>query len=274
MKPRHNLRALFRWMVLTGISLCLLAACATVPVSGRNQLNLIPSQQLLAMSNESYQQVISQYNVVRGTREARLLDEVGRNIARAVERYLRQQGDAEALAGYDWEFTLVRDDQINAFAVPGGKVVVFSGMLPVTQNAAGLATVVSHEIAHVIARHGNERLSQQMVAQLGVNALDVALQKQPAKTRQLYMQAFGLGAQFGVLLPYSRLQESEADKLGLIFMAMAGYNPQNAISFWQRMAAEKSGQAPPEFMSTHPSHGTRIEDIREFMPKAMRYYRG
>jgi predicted Zn-dependent protease len=274
MKTQYSLRALFRWMVLTGISLCLLAACATVPVSGRNQLNLIPSQQLLAMSNESYQQVISQYNVVRGTREARLLDEVGRNIARAVERYLRQQGNAEALTGYDWEFTLVRDDQVNAFAVPGGKVVVFSGMLPVTQNAAGLATVVSHEIAHVIARHGNERLSQQMVAQLGVNALDVALQKQPAKTRQLYMQAFGLGAQFGVLLPYSRLQESEADKLGLIFMAMAGYNPQNAINFWQRMAAEKSGQAPPEFMSTHPSHGTRIEDIREFMPKAMRYYRG
>ena len=254
------------------VLLLFLASCATVPVTGRNQINLIPSQQLLSMSNESYQQTISQYQVVRGTREARLVNEVGRNIADAVERYFRQQGNTQAISGYAWEFTLVRDDQINAFAVPGGKVVVFSGMIPVAKNAAGLATVVSHEIAHVIARHGNERLSQQLMAQVGTQALDAALQKQPTRTRQLFMAAFGLGTQVGVLLPYSRLQESEADKLGLVFMAMAGYNPQVAIDFWQRMASANEGKAPPQFLSTHPSHGSRIDAIRNYMPKAMRYY--
>ena len=272
MTPYHPFHRPSARITVLFVLLLFIASCANVPVTGRSQLNLIPSQQLLSMSSESYQQVLSQYQVVRGTREARLVNEVGQNIADAVERYFRQQGNAQAISGYAWEFTLVRDDQINAFAVPGGKVVVFSGMMPVAKNAAGLATVVSHEIAHVVARHGNERLSQQLLTNVGTQALDAALQKQPTRTRQLFMAAFGLGTQVGVLLPYSRLQESEADKLGLIFMAMAGYNPQVAIDFWQRMSASRDGQGPPEFLSTHPSHGSRIQDIRDYMPKAMRYY--
>ncbi len=262
-----------RIRVVTLLTLVLFAAsCATVPVTGRSQLNLIPSQRLLSMSNESYRQVMAQYPAVRGTRDARRVKEVGQKIARAVERYLRQQNRAGDLAGYAWEFNLVREDQVNAFAMPGGKVVVFTGMMPVTKNAAGLATVVAHEIAHVVARHGNERLSQQLLAQVGTQVLDSALQKQPTRTRQLFMAAFGLGTQVGVLLPYSRIQESEADKLGLIFMAMAGYNPQYAVDFWERMAAANKGPAPPEFLSTHPSHGSRIQALREYMPTAMRYY--
>jgi len=272
MRPYHSFYRTSAGIALLFALLLFAASCANVPVTGRSQLNPIPSQQLLSMSSESYQQVLSEYQVVRGTREARLVNEVGQNIADAVERYLRQQGKAEAVSGYAWEFTLVRDDQINAFAVPGGKVAVFSGMMPVAKNAAGLAAVVSHEIAHVVARHGNERLSQQLVSQMGAQALDVALQKQPTRTRQLFMAAFGLGTQVGVLLPYSRLQESEADKLGLIFMAMAGYNPKAAIDFWRRMASANEGKAPPRFLSTHPSHGSRIDGIRDYMPKAMRYY--
>ncbi len=251
-----------------------LASCATVPVTGRNQLNLVPSDQLMAMSADSYRQFLQQNQLVTGTQNARMVQRVGRQVARAVEQYLRQQGNTDMIQGFDWEFNLVEDSSINAFAMPGGKVVVFSGMLPVAETEAGLATVIGHEVAHVIAQHGNERMSQQMLAQLGTQALGVALQQQPEKTRQLLMAAVGMGAQVGVLLPYGRLQESEADRLGLIFMAMAGYDPRKAVNFWQRMAAANKGQAPPEFLSTHPSHDTRIQDLRKYMPEALQYYRG
>ncbi|MFP4347542.1 MAG: M48 family metallopeptidase [Thermodesulfobacteriota bacterium] len=251
-----------------------MVSCATVPVTGRNQLNLVPSDQLMTMSADSYRQFLQQNQVVTGTQDAQMVQRVGRQVAQAVEQYLRQQGKSELIQGFEWEFNLVKDDNINAFAMPGGKVVIFTGMLPVAENEAGLATVIGHEVAHVIAQHGNERMSQQMLAQLGTQALGVALQQHPEKTRQLLMAAVGMGAQVGVLLPYGRLQESEADKLGLIFMAMAGYNPEKAVNFWQRMAAANKGQAPPEFLSTHPSHGTRIQDLREYMPEALQYYRG
>jgi predicted Zn-dependent protease len=186
---------------------------------------------------------------------------------------MRDQGDAEALKSYRWEFNLIDDESINAFAMPGGKVVVFSGILPVAQNDIGLAVVMGHEIAHAVARHGNERMSQALVAQLGGTALDIALANQPQATRQLFMQAYGMGSQVGVLLPYSRLQESEADQLGLVFMAMAGYDPRSAVAFWQRMDAQAKGDAPPEFLSTHPAYQTRIRDIRDHLPEALKYYR-
>jgi len=274
MKPTRISARITTPVITCFLFLIFLASCATVPVTGRNQLNLVPSDQLMSMSADSYRQFLQQNQVVTGTQDARMVQRVGRRVARAVEEYLRQQGKSELIQGFDWEFNLVKDDNINAFAMPGGKVVVFSGMLPVARNEAGLATVIGHEVAHVIAQHGNERMSQQMVAQLGTQALGVALQQQPEQTRQLLMAAVGMGAQVGVLLPYGRLQESEADKMGLIFMAMAGYDPRTAVNFWQRMAAANKGKAPPEFLSTHPAHNTRIQDLREYMPEALQYYRG
>jgi predicted Zn-dependent protease len=180
---------------------------------------------------------------------------------------------AKQLKGYRWKFTLVQDDAVNAWAMPGEKVVVYTGMLPITRDATGLAVVMGHEIGHAVAEHGNERMSQALIAQLGGLALSSALSRYPGKTQQIFMSAYGVGTQVGVLLPYSRLQESEADHLGLIFMATAGYDPRAAEDFWERMAAAKGGGSVPEFLSTHPSDRTRIENIRRLIPEAMTYYR-
>ncbi|NLT52551.1 MAG: M48 family metallopeptidase, partial [Ignavibacteria bacterium] len=175
---------------------------------------------------------------------------------------------------YNWEFNLVESDEANAWCMPGGKVVFYTGILPLTQTETGVAVVMGHEIAHAVAEHGSERMSQQMLTQLGAVALSEALQSNSEQTQQIAMTAFGLGAQFGVILPFSRKHESEADHLGLIFMAMAGYNPREAVPFWKRMAANGGGQVPPEFMSTHPSDATRIADIESLLPEALKYYIG
>jgi predicted Zn-dependent protease len=256
--------------VLLGIFL--LVACATVPLTGRSQLILIPDSQVMALSFDQYGQFLKKHDVIKGTREAQMVQRVGRRIQKAVEMYLDQNGQANLLNGYKWEFNLVKDKQVNAFCMPGGKVVVYTGILPLTQNEAGLATVLGHEIGHAIARHGNERMSQGLVTQLGGAALGAALSSRPKETQELFMAAFGLGSQVGILLPYGRLQETEADHLGLIFMAMAGYDPHAAVNFWQRMASQKDQAAPPEFLSTHPSHATRIADIKNYLPTAMTYY--
>lgn len=197
---------------------------------------------------------------------------VGTRIQGAVERFFAMKGMSGKLSRYTWEFQLVDNKDVNAWCMPGGKVVVYSGILPVAQNEAGLAVVMGHEIAHAVAEHGNERMSQGLLAQLGGAALDSALQQKPEQTRQLWMSAFGVGAQYGALLPFSRVQESEADHLGLIFMAMAGYDPHEAPGFWTRMSA-KGGQSPPQFLSTHPSDETRIRKIVEGIPEAMTYYK-
>jgi predicted Zn-dependent protease len=251
----------------------LLAACTTVPLTGRQQLDLVPSDQIMAMSAQEYDKVLNEKNVVRGTPEAQSVRRVGERIRSAVERYLASQNQSQLLEGYNWEFNLIADDSANAWAMPGGKVAVYTGILPITRDDNGLATVMGHEVAHAVARHGNERMSQGLLTQLGGAALSVALSQNPSQTNNLFMAAYGLGAQVGVLLPFSRLQESEADRLGLIFMAMAGYDPRGALDFWQRMAAESEGGRPPEFLSTHPAHETRIQRIREYLPEAMRYYR-
>ena len=183
------------------------------------------------------------------------------------EHNLNQQLD-----GYQWEFNLVDSKEVNAWCMPGGKVVVYTGILPLTQNENGLAVVMGHEIAHAVAKHGNERMSQGLLTQMGGMALELALQDRPKQTQQLFMTAFGMGAQVGVLLPFSRVQESEADHLGLIFMAMAGYDPNGAVPFWERMA-QQGGQKPPEFLSTHPSDQTRIQKIKSELPEALEYYR-
>jgi predicted Zn-dependent protease len=200
-----------------------------------------------------------------------MVKRVGARIQKAVETYFAQQGLSAELSGYRWEFNLVEDPQINAWCMPGGKVVVYTGILPLTQNEAGLAVVMGHEIAHAVAEHGNERMSQALLQQLGGVALSVAMKDEPTETRNMWFAAYGIGSQVGVLLPFSRTQESEADHLGLIFMAMAGYDPRVAPEFWKRMAA-KGGEKPPEFLSTHPADETRIRQINEWMGEALQYY--
>lgn len=229
------------WLVL---AIFLLAACATVPLTGRNQLILIPDDQVMALSFDQYNQFLAKHEVIKGTPEAQMVQRVGRRIQKAVVNYLTQKGEAGLLNGYQWEFNLVKDKQVNAFCMPGGKVVALTGILTITQNESGLAAVMGHEIGHAIARHGNERMSQGLVIQLGGVALGTALSSRPQETQQLFMAAYGLGSQVGVLLPYGRLQETEADHLGLIFMAMAGYDPHSAVDFWQRMDSQKD-QAKP-----------------------------
>jgi predicted Zn-dependent protease len=201
-----------------------------------------------------------------------MVKRIGKKIQTAVETYFAEKKMSSHLNGYEWEFNLVQDDLVNAWCMPGGKVVVYTGILPVTKDETGLAVVMGHEVAHAVAGHGSERMSQGMMVQLGGMALDKALETKPEATKNIFMSAFGLGAQVGVLLPFSRLHESEADHLGLVFMAMAGYDPNKAVDFWQRMAAG-GGQKPPEFLSTHPSDETRINKIKKLLPKAMKYYK-
>lgn len=245
-------------------------SCTTVPFSDRQQLILLPSSQMLSMSFTNYDQFLKDHPPVKNTKNASLVKSTGKKIASTVEKYMKKNNMEDRLKGFKWEFNLVNDDTPNAWCMPGGKVVVYKGILPYTKTEAGLATVMSHEIAHAIARHGNERMSQQLLVQAGGMALDAYLKKKKEESRDIFMAAYGVGSTVGVMLPYSRAHETEADKLGLIFMAMAGYNPEAAVDFWKRMS-ESGGQKPPEFLSTHPSDETRINNLKEFIPKARKY---
>jgi len=248
-------------------------SCSTVPVTGRKQLSIIPSSQLMALSFQQYDQFLNENKVEKNSAQALRIKRIGGKIQKAVEQYFAEKNMSDHLNGYAWEFNLVNNDQVNAWAMPGGKVVFYTGILPICKDDAGIATVMGHEIAHAIAEHGGERMSQGLLVQLGGMGLQAALENEPELTQQLAMAAFGLGAQVGIMLPFSRLHESEADHLGLIFMAMAGYNPNESVSFWERMAAQKGGNAPPEFLSTHPSDETRIKDLKKLIPEAMQYYK-
>ena len=247
-------------------------SCSTVPLTGRSQLNLIPANEMLSLSYQQYGQFLNENKVSNDAKNTAMVKRVGTNIQHAVEEYLAQNNLSNRLEGYKWEFNLVEDEQVNAWCMPGGKVVVYTGILPVTKNEIGLAVVLGHEIAHAIAEHGNERMSQGLIQQLGGAALSVALRDKPQLTQDLFLTAYGVGSTVGILA-YSRTQESEADHLGLIFMAMAGYNPGEAVNFWQRMAEINKGQKPPEFLSTHPSDETRINDIKKWLPDALKYYK-
>ncbi|MFZ2634392.1 MAG: M48 family metallopeptidase [Desulfosalsimonadaceae bacterium] len=257
------------FLICTGF---MMFACTTVPLSGRQQINLIPQNTMMATSLQQYNQFLKENKVSRNKEQTAQVKRVGSRIRHAVELYFKQNNMSGQLAGYAWDFNLVESKDINAWCMPGGKVVVYTGILPLTQNDDGLAVVMGHEIAHAVANHGNERVSQGLLAQMGGMALSTAIQTKPEATQQLWMAAFGLGAQYGLMLPYSRLHENEADRLGLIFMAMAGYDPGAAVGFWQRMSAKAGGQAPPEFLSTHPSSATRIRNIQSLLPEAMKYY--
>lgn len=247
-------------------------ACSTVPVTGRKQLSIIPSSQLMSMSFQQYDTFLNENKVSKNAKQTAMIKKVGIKIQKSVEKYLAEKKLSNHLKGYSWEFNLVENEQVNAWCMPGGKVVFYTGIIPICKDEAGIAAVMGHEIAHAIAEHGGERMSQSMILQLGGMGLQAALQNEPALTQQLAMTAFGVGSQLGVMLPFSRLHESEADHMGLIFMAMAGYNPNKAVEFWQRMAAQ-GGSAPPEFLSTHPANQTRINDLKKLIPEAMRYYK-
>ncbi len=263
-----------RSMPLILLVLPLLAlSCQTVPLTGREQLSFVPAGELLPMSFNQYQDFLSKHKTIETGEQAEMVRRVGRRIETAVERYLASQGLSSRLEGYQWEFHLVEDKEANAWCMPGGKVVVYTGILSATKDENGLAVVLGHEIAHAVANHGGERMSQQLLVELGGLTLDAALSQKPNKTNSLLLASFGLGAQVGILLPYSRLHESEADHLGLIFMAMAGYDPHGAVAFWERMIQSQHGRAPAEFLSDHPADTRRIEDIKKLLPEAMGYYR-
>ncbi|NDV96801.1 M48 family peptidase [Dysgonomonas sp. 521] len=250
----------------------LLAGCGSVPVTGRKQLNLVSNQEVLTLSLQQYSDFMKSAPVSTDKTNTALVQRVGRNIANAVETYLKNNGYADELSSYSWEFNLVKSNDVNAFCMPGGKIVVYEGILPYTQNETGLAVVLGHEVAHAVAKHANERMSQQMMTEYGTAAIGTALGGASTGVQQAAAVALGLGSQYGILLPYSRKQELEADKLGLIFMAMAGYDPGQAAAFWTRMSQQ--GGSTPEFMSTHPSDNTRIQQIQRDLPEALKYYKG
>ncbi|MFK7900024.1 MAG: M48 family metallopeptidase [Cyclobacteriaceae bacterium] len=269
MKKKNILWTIF---AIAGIA-AIVQSCHTVAVTGRKQLLLVNPQELNASSFQQYDQFLDQNKVSTNVSQTQMVKRCGKRIQQAVERYMIQKGLSAQLEGYNWEFNLVDDPTVNAWCMPGGKVVFYTGIMPVCQNEEGLAVVMGHEIAHAIANHGGERMSNQMAVQglLGAGSLSLAMKEKPSVMGNILLQAAGAGSQIG-MLAFSRKHESEADKMGLIFMAMAGYNPRVAPGFWERMSAG-GGQAPPEFMSTHPSHDTRVNNLNKWMPEALEYYK-
>jgi predicted Zn-dependent protease len=262
-RPSLKLRLL--WLA-SFVLLSIVVGCATAPVTGRQQLILIPASQELALGVQSYREILSQSKLSQDRGIVEMVKGVGRNIARVTSR------DYPIAKDYKWEFNVIEDDKTpNAFALPGGKIAVYTGILKYTKNKAGLATVIGHEVGHALARHGAERMSQVLMAQLGQVALNVAINDQSPETVAALNIGYGVGTTVGVLLPFSRLEESEADHIGLILMAKAGYDPREAIGFWRRMA-KAGGTKPPVFLSTHPADEKRIAQIKEWMPEALRYY--
>ncbi len=263
-----------RMMIMNAVLLVLLmaAGCSEVAITGRSQLNLIPDDTINSMATQEYNTFLKENKVTADTEKIDQVKRVGYRLVEAVETYCAQNRMTSAIEGFSWEFNVVENEQVNAWCMPGGKVVVYTGILPITQNDEGLAVVMGHEIAHAIARHGSERMSQGLLVQMGGIALSEAVSSQPAATQELFMRSFGIGTEVGILLPYSRTHEKEADRMGLIFMAMAGYDPRVSVDFWKRMAAGKQGEAPPEFLSTHPADATRIAYLQEMIPEALRYY--
>lgn len=247
--------------------------CARVPITGRAQLSLIPNSQILPMSFDQFNQVKSSQRIITSGSDATMLRKCGVRIQKAVEQYLAERGVSDQLDGFKWEYILIDENTVNAWAMPGGKVAFYKGILPVTKNENGMAVVMAHEIAHIVANHGRERISQTVAAQTGLSLAAIAAGQATENqiTGEMIMQAAGAATSLG-LLKYSRTHEKEADELGLYFMALAGYDPQGAIPFWERMIAMAGGNQPPEFLSTHPSYKTRIKELKKYMPKALEYY--
>jgi predicted Zn-dependent protease len=257
--------------ILLLLAVLVTVSCQKVPITGRKQMKLLQRSMMMQLGADSYTSFLKDNPPVNPpTVQSAEVTAVGQKISAAVDKYMKDNGFSKRVEGYKWEFNVVESKDINAWCMPGGKVVVYTGILPLTRDDAGMAVVLGHEIAHAVADHGNERMSQQLAIQMGGVSLAVAMQQKPQQTQDIFMAVYGVGAQMGQLA-YSRQHELEADKLGLIFMAMAGYDPNRAVTFWQEMAA-KGGNKPPELLSTHPGDERRIAQIRNFLPEALKYY--
>lgn len=251
-------------------TLLILAGCGSVPLTGRKQLLLVSDQDVVASSLQQYNDYIKTSTLSTNKAQTAMVERVGKRIAAATEQYLRDNGMGDEVKNFSWEFHLVKDPQVNAFCMPGGKIVVYEGLMPYVSSDDELAVVLGHEVAHAVARHSNERMSQQIMAKYGGEILGAALSKKSAAIQNVAGTVYGLGTQYGVMLPFSRQHESEADYMGLVLMTMAGYNPNVAVNFWKKMSAGKSGSTP-EFMSTHPSDATRIANIQKYLPEMSKY---
>jgi len=249
-----------------------LVSCASVPMTGRKQFVAIPSSQMISLSAETYSKVLAEGKLSSNRDYVNSVRKVGERLTVSVEAYLKQNNLASVTRDYEWQYNVLVSEELNAWCMPGGQIAFYEGILPVCQDENGIAVVMGHEIAHAVAQHGNERLSQQLALQMGGLALSEALETEKERTQYLAMLAFGVGAKLGVELPYSRTHEAEADELGLYFMAMAGYDPRTAPAFWERMEA-KSSSRPPKFLSTHPPPSDRVAHLQRIMPRALEYYR-
>lgn len=261
---------LYKSLAVGAVSFAVIA-CTSNPITGRKSLQIANDSELAATALQQYQQTLKQSKVISGTTQAKSVKEVGARIKNAAEKYYASIGRSSDLANYNWEFNLIQEDQLNAWCMPGGKVAVYTGILPVTKTDAGLAVVLGHEVSHALAGHGNERISQAMIAQYGGALIGGSISN--SQWASIFQQAYPVGAQVA-LLKYGRNQELEADQMGLYLMAMAGYDPREAQPFWQRMeAASSGGNGIPEFLSTHPNPDTRRSDIEKNLPKALEYYK-
>jgi len=269
--PKLHRISFYRYLFFM-LLLFYVVACAEVPITHRKSLHLVPESQLLTMSLQQYDEVLNKSKLSTDQQKVQMVRNVGFKIAKAAEAFLVEAGQSASIKNYQWDFNLIEDDKtVNAWVMPGGKAAVYTGILPYTQNETGLAVVLGHEVGHALADHGNERMSDALVAQMGGMALSMALSSQPQQTQQLFMTVYGAGANVGFLLPYSRLHESEADRIGLTLMARAAYDPREAIPFWQRMS-KQGEKRPPQFLSTHPAPETRIADIKKYLPEALPYF--
>jgi len=254
--------------ILLTLSFIIVSSCTTNPFTGQKHVDIFGNSEIFANSFQSYTSFLNENKVIANTTDANRVKTVGMNIRKAVETYLKSVGQENYLNGYSWEYNLVEDPSVNAWCMPGGKIVFYTGIIPVCQNDAGIATVMGHEIAHALLNHGKRRMQTAYGIALGGAVLEIATEKKSSETQKAIAMAYAGGAQFGVLLPFSRNHETEADELGLRLMAIAGYNPENAISFWKRMATQNGGNEPAEWMSTHPSNATRIQNIQKMIPTA------
>ena len=252
------------------LALFIVISCAKNPFTGKNTLALVPNSEILPSAFQQYNQFLTENKVITGSSDARNVEVAGKKIKDAAEKWLNANGYQGYLKDYQWEYKLVINKEVNAWCMPGGKIVVYSGILPITKDEAGLATVLGHEVSHALANHGQQRMSAGLLQELGAAGVGAAIGTKSAQTQQIAMTAYGAVTQYGGMLPFSRSHESEADKIGLTLMAIAGYNPDQAVVFWERMAANSaaSGKAPPEFASTHPSDATRIADLKNLIPQA------
>ena len=255
---------------LLTVALMLLAfsACKTNPFTGKRTLNFQSNSSLFPTAFSQYDQFLAQNVVIENTSEARMIKSVGNKIAAASEQYLNALGYPGYLQEYQWEYNLVKDETVNAWCMPGGKIVFYTGILPICQTETGVAVVMGHEIAHALADHGAQRMSAGTIQQLGMLGVAVATSGQDAQAQNAYLQAYGIGTQLGAMLPFSRSHETEADRIGIEIMAIAGYNPDEAANLWRRMKANSGGAGPPEFLSTHPHPDTRIQNLTEWAPQA------